>query len=584
MRIFAQRKKRMSEKMKVLFPYGISNLEQLVENDFVFVDKTVFIEKLEGAQAFFTVFLRPRRFGKSLFLSVLEYYYDINRKAKFEKIFSKYYIGKNPTKHASSYRILKFDFSGIDTRTKESTYSGFVASVRISVLAFCIHNSLLNEDLRRAVEKANTSESVMDALLDLYPKSEPPIYLLIDEYDHFTNEILLRDLTEFRDSVSKNGYVRKFYETIKSATQSGVIDRFFITGVSPVTLDALTSGFNIATNLTLSEKFHDLMGFSEEEVRGLLLLILDDKSREEKVVEDMRTFYNGYKFNANAPSRLYNSDMALYFLKHFADGNRYPVPMLDENIAPDYGKLKMIFERLNWTDNRHILEEVLQTGEVTSKIVRMFDFSRSRFGQNEFVSFLFYMGNLTVLGSNEFGETVLTIPNQVIRELYWEYYADVLSEHDRLPVSPDLVSPAIRKMAGGNPEEFFGLVRDAVKQLSNRDFRKFNEKYIKLLFIAYAMQSEIFFVQSERETSAGGYVDLELSKQPRNRHLTHFEYVFEFKYLKKEEESKLEDTQAEAEKQLCFYLENDEILKSKPKLRAFTVVVVKDEMFLREML
>jgi hypothetical protein len=572
----------MGEKMKVLFPYGISNLEQLSTEGYIFVDKTSFVERLEDSGSRFSVFLRPRRFGKSLFLSVLEYYYDINRKAKFEKIFSKYYIGKNPTKRANSYRILKFDFSGIDTRTKESTYSGFLEKLRAHVVAFCDEIGFSPEK-HDFITRQDAPEKIFNNLILSYPDSEPPIYLLIDEYDHFTNEILLRDLNEFRDSVSKNGYVRKFYETIKSATQSGVIDRFFITGVSPVTLDALTSGFNIATNLTLEEDFHDLMGFSEEEVRGLLLLILDDKSREEKVVEDMRTFYNGYKFNANAPSRLYNSDMALYFLKHFADGNRYPVPMLDENIAPDYGKLKMIFERLNWTDNRHILEEVLQTGEVTSKIVRMFDFSRSRFGQNEFVSFLFYMGNLTILGSNEFGETVLTIPNQVIKELYWEYYADVLSEHDRLPVSPDLVSPAIRKMAGGNPEEFFGLVRDAVKQLSNRDFRKFNEKYIKLLFIAYAMQSEIFFVQSERETSAGGYVDLELSKQPRNRHLTHFEYVFEFKYLKKEEESKLEDTQAEAEKQLRFYLENDEILKSKQKLRAFTAVVVKDEMILREL-
>jgi hypothetical protein len=195
----------MGEKMKVLFPYGISNLEQLVENDFVFVDKTVFIEKLEGTRAFFSVFLRPRRFGKSLFLSVLEYYYDINRKAKFEKIFSKYYIGKNPTKHASSYRILKFDFSGIDTRTKESTYSGFLISVKNSVSGFCLRNPVFSDAAVEKIDKAPTPESVIDALFEHYPSGEPPIYLLIDEYDHFTNEILLRDLTEFRDSVSKNG-------------------------------------------------------------------------------------------------------------------------------------------------------------------------------------------------------------------------------------------------------------------------------------------------------------------------------------------------------------------------------------------
>jgi hypothetical protein len=383
--------------------------------------------------------------------------------------------------------------------------------------------------------------------------------------------------------VSKNGYVRKFYETIKSATQSGVVDRFFITGVSPLTLDALTSGFNIATNLTLSEKFHDLMGFSEDEVRDLLLLVLKDKNREAKIKDDMRTFYNGYKFNTKTNCSLYNSDMVLYFLKHFADNNEYPEPMLDENIAPDYGKLKLIFERLNWTENRQILETVLREGEITARLTRIFTFEYKNPGYDEFISFLFYLGNLTIKGENELGTPIFKIPNRVIEDLFWQYYGIILQSYNSLPPYTEKIRAAAEKMALGNQVPFFELIQGVLKQLSNRDFIKFDEKYIKMLVIAYAMLSEIFFVQSERETADGGYIDLEFGIQPHNRHRPHFQYVFEFKYLSKENEKLFDAVQSEAETQLRRYLQTDEYLKNTPKLRAFTVVVVKDELFLKEL-
>jgi hypothetical protein len=477
---------------------------------------------------------------------------------------------------------LKFDFSGIDTGTKESTYKGFTEKVRAYVLAFC-DGIDISPEKRNFISAQETPEQLINNLFLNYPSSEPPIYLLIDEYDHFTNEILLRSLNEFRESVSKNGYVRKFYETIKTATQSGVVGRFFITGVSPITLDALTSGFNISTNLTLEEEFHDLMGFSEEEVRDLLLLVLNDKSLEDKVIEDMRIFYNGYKFNSKAKNRLYNSDMVLYFLKHFARNNEYPVPMLDENISPDYGKLKMLFERLNWSDNREILETVLRDGEVAAQLTRIFNFEHKTPGYDEFISFLFYLGNLTIKGENELGTPIFKIPNRVIEDLYWQYYGDVLRSYENLPPYTEKIRVAAEKMALGNHEPFFDLVKNTLKQLSNRDFRKFDEKYVKMLVIAYAMLSEIFFVQSERETADGGYIDLEFGIQPRNRHRPHFQYVFEFKYLAKENEKQLAAVQKDAETQLRKYLEKDQILKNTQKLRAFTVVVVKDEMFLSEL-
>jgi hypothetical protein len=324
------------------------------------------------------------------------------------------------------------------------------------------------------------------------------------------------------------------------------------------------------------------MGFTENEVNELLIKILSNEKSLENTLENMRTFYNGYRFSPDAEVKVYNPDMVLYFLKHFAKENQYPREMLDPNIAPDYGKLKLIFERLNWFDNTFVLNEVLSKDEISSVLIRQFNFETDDWGSETFVSFLFYMGNLTIKGENELGEILFKIPNKVIEDLYWQFYASLLKKEKELTLSKDLVVPSVRAMALGNHEAFFDLIRAALKELSNRDFQKFDEKYVKLLVIAYAVQSEIFLVQSERETKDGGYIDLEFSIQPRNRQKPHFEYVFEFKYLKKEDEKDFDNLQKAAEKQLKHYLASDEILKNKPKLRAFTAVVLKDELFLKE--
>jgi hypothetical protein len=569
----------MSEETPVLFPYGASNFEEVVTSGCVYVDKTNFIELLEKKNERRCVFLRPRRFGKSLFLSVLEYYYDVKRKVKFEQLFSKYYIGKNPTKNANAYRILKFDFSGIDTKDAKSTYRGFLEKVRITVKGFCEAN-ITDEKQISFIIAQQTPELIIDSLFSVCSTFSVPIYLLIDEYDHFTNEILLRNLSEFKTSVAENGYVRKFYEVIKTATQAGIVQRFFITGVSPITLDALTSGFNITTNLSLEKDFQEMMGFAESDVKNLLFSVLKDRDSGEEIMEILRKYYNGYRFSLKAKNSVYNSDMVLYFLKHFADENEFPREMLDPNIAPDYGKLKMIFERLNWTENTEVLNEVLHNGAIKSRLLQIFSFETDDLGQEAFVSFLFYLGNLTIKGEDEFGETSFVIPNKVIEDLYWQYYASLLQKINNLSLTKDKVIPSVRTMAGGNLEPFFALVSAALKELSNRDFQQFDEKYVKMLVMAFAVQSDIFFVQSERETKNGGYVDLEFDIQPRNRHRPHFQYVFEFKYLKKSEADLLKNTQIEAENQLKNYLQNDDILKNKVKLLAYTVVVVKDEIFL----
>jgi len=568
-------------KKSVFFPYGLSNFAEVATQDYVYVDKTPYIELLEKSKEKRVVFLRPRRFGKSLFVSLLEYYYDINRRERFAELFSKYYIGKNPTPLANSFRILFFNFSGIDTSSQESSKQGFNLVVKSCLEAFIEKYKVFDKGQETKIFVTEDAEEILTKFFYQYASTEKtPIYLLIDEYDHFTNEILIRDLEEFKKSVSQNGYVRKFYEVIKNATQQGVVDRFFITGVSPITLDSLTSGFNIVKHLTHQEEFEAMMGFSEAEVRELLLLVLEDKSREQSIMQDLRNYYNGYKFYPLSQENLYNSDMVLYFLDDFKRRQQYPRQILDPNIMPDYGKLKKMFEVANWQENIKVLEEVLEQGNVSCEQIYQFSFEND-FGRREFINFLYYLGNLTIEGVNMAGEVVFKIPNKVIAELYWQYYAHLLQKMNDLYLEEDKVRKAVVQMAFGKTEEYFALVEKLLKILSNRDYQRFDEKYIKMILMAYAIQGNVFYVQSEREISGGGYLDLELYIKPNNPS-EHHQFAIELKYLKKEQEHLLSQVQAEAKAQILEYYQKDSFLQSKKMLHLLTVVVVKDRIFVEE--
>jgi hypothetical protein len=442
-----------------------------------------------------------------------------------------------------------------------------------------MHNyQLFEEDMQEGIVAETTPAELMRAFLEHYKFQEIPIYLLIDEYDHFTNEILWRDLSEFRTSVSQDGYVRKFYENIKTATQEGIIARFFITGVSPITLDGLTSGFNIVTHLTHAEEFHTMMGFTEEEVGELLDMCLEDATRRETILQDVKMWYNGYKFCAEAEETIYNSNMTLFFLQEFKKKQRYPRLMLDPNIMPDYGKLKKMFEVANFEGNIEILQEILANGTVDSEQIYQFDFSRP-FGKIAFVNFLYYLGNLTIKEDRRTGNGVVyKIPNYVIRELYWQYYAYILQQRAEFEYEEDGIKSTLFAASDGNIEPFLRLIEKNLKVLSNRDFQRFDEKYVKMLMIAYAIQGNAFYVISERETTGGGYTDLEMYIRPNNLK-THSQYVFEIKYVKKEQESALETIKEGAKAQLLAYLQTDTLIRSKQDLQAFVVIFVKDELW-----
>ena len=252
--------------MGAKMPYGISNYEELINEDYYYVDKTEYIEKLENLPEKRIMFLRPRKFGKTLFTSVLENYYDKNKTDEFENLFKNTYIGKNPTKLKNSYSILRFNFSGINTETVETTMKGFKEKVSISIDGFA-----KKYGIDFYVNQEQTTEGIMRSIIEAFKIQKPKekIYIVIDEYDHFANELLGFYPQHFRDLVSKNGRVRKWYEVLKEGTET-VIDRIFITWVAPITLDSLTIGFNIGKDISQDVRFNEMMGFTKEELIQIL--------------------------------------------------------------------------------------------------------------------------------------------------------------------------------------------------------------------------------------------------------------------------------------------------------------------------
>ena len=371
-------------------PYGISNFARLIEDGYHYVDKTGYIEQLENEPAPYLFFLRPRRFGKSLFISMLSYYYGLEHQERFDSLFGKFYIGTNPTPRANTYAVLKFEFSRIDTSTPEHTQKSFLQNVLAGVSEF----EQRYDKTRRDYRDYDNPAEVLKAFFVTH--REKKIYLLIDEYDHFANEILSFHFEHFSDIISHNGFVRKFYEAIKAATGDGVVDRLFVTGVTPITLDSLTSGFNIAQNLSTRKATNAMMGFTEKEVVGLTEAMNSfSQMQGDTAITYLRQWYNGYLFHAKAPSRIYNPDMVLYYLTEWLQEEEYPEKLIDLNIASDYGKIRRLFQLKAPDQNYQVIDQLIHDGFVTSQLTGQFSFERE-FTRQDFISLLFYMGFISI--------------------------------------------------------------------------------------------------------------------------------------------------------------------------------------------
>jgi hypothetical protein len=404
--------------------YGESNFRKIkINSDYFYIDKTQYIENLENLNESFLIFLRPRRFGKSLFLSTLQYYYDENSAHEFEQIFSDTYIGKNPTPLKSSYRVLFFEFSGINIDGGiDVVYSGFRDNIQMAIIRY-----FKEYGYEKYVDELKNINSPLGLIKYFFSVAkDDSIYLLIDEYDQFANAILAYNMKDFLEIVGKGGFVRSFYEVLKGATQTGVVQKMFITGVTPITLDSLSSGFNIVSNISNDEAFNALAGFTSEEVSFSLENSIFEKCKDidrDELLGKIQKWYNGYLFNVEADERIYNATLVNYFLSKY-DYKRCKMPkkMLDSNVASDYKAIMKLFNIGDSDRNYQILEELIENNIVTGIIKDRYDLNQE-FTKDDFITLLYSMGFITIKDEITGGLYNFDIPNYVIKILYFNYFA-----------------------------------------------------------------------------------------------------------------------------------------------------------------
>ena len=549
----------------------------MVEEGYFYQDRTTYIQTLEDWDSTYLLYLRPRRFGKSLFLSTLRYYYGLQHQTEFDKLFGNTFIGKNPTRRANTYMLLNFDFSGISTSTEQGVYEGFLSNVSKGVGNFLVAYSdhFTKEQTKEILAQREPHEILKMLLYHLLNSSSgAKIYILIDEYDHFANELISFNFNHFMEIVTQNGYVRKFYETVKIGTGQGLVERIFMTGVSPITVDSLTSGFNIATNISLTPTFHQMTGFEETEVEGILAGVEMPIAEISATLNDMRLWYDGYLFSANVKKHLYNPNMVLYFAHAYKTTQAYPDDMLDPNIASDYSKIQKLFSiQGNGDKYLEVLRELLEQGEISATLTGQYSFERG-FSQNDLVSLLFYMGFLTITGKN-LGAHTFSFPNYVIKKLYADYFLNSILERAHLPIDNRPVNEAIREMAEtGNPTAFFEQIKLILKYFSTRDSAHFNENTLKATIISLLHQQNFYYIHSEYETN-WTYMDVFLEairgQKPK------YEVTMELKYASKGGKKAVNTLFKEAAIQLQGYLDTPKF-NTRTNIKSFVVVVVGDKL------
>jgi hypothetical protein len=558
-------------------PYGRSNFEEIRRKGYFYVDKTPFLPLLERAEVGYPLFLRPRRFGKSTLLSMLEHYYDATRRDEFDDLFGGLWVHEHPTPGRNAYLVLVLDFSGVSTDSgHDALRRSFLLGVKERVHNFCARYRAVAPELDQLAGRLDgydSAEGLADALLNAVLRAGHKVYLLIDEYDHFANRLLSDgEHTLYDDAIVKRtGFVRTFYAQLKAATQSGVLERLFVTGVTPLMLDDLSSGFNVATNISLDVDFDTLTGFTRADVARAVdellsarpdLAAIPELAGRAALLDVMEKSYDGYRFSFDARERVFNPDLVLYFLSHAMRMRRYPGELLDPNVRTQYTHLQRI-GKLSGTaaaERRELLEAIVSDGHVRTPLLSQFG-ARSLRTRAAFLSLLYHLGMLTLRDAPEdVAGNDLEIPNRVIRELQWEHLAIMLEEEALVDVRLDDLRVALGAMVtAGDIAPFLALFHEKVlKAISVRDTRQLGEKTIKLLLMMYASLGHAFHPLTEKEL-AQGYCDLFLAASP-TLPSARYSWLLELKYLKAgSKPAAIEAAFAEAEQQVARYA-NDQAL------------------------
>ena len=569
-----------------LLPYGMMNFADIRLDNYYYVDKTSFIPVIEQSDRFF-FFIRPRRFGKSLTLNMLQHYYDVRTRDKFDALFGDLYIGKHPTRDRNSYLVLYLNFSGISGEL-HNYRQGLDAHCNTSFDYFCdIYAEYLPKGIKEVLnEKAGAVEQ-LDYLYHQCELAGQQIYLFIDEYDHFTNAILsdAESIHRYTEETHKEGYLRAFFNRVKAGTYSS-IKRCFITGVSPVTMDDLTSGFNLGTNYSLTPKFNAMMGFTEDEVREMLTYYSTKAPFHhtvDELIELMKPWYDNYCFAQECYDQptLYNSNMVLYFVKNYIDNNgKAPRNMIESNIRIDYEKLRMLIRKdKEFAHDASIIQTLVSQGYITGELKDGFP-AANIVDSDNFVSLLYYFGMLTVSGTYK-GKTKLIIPNQVVREQLYTYLLNTYNEADLSFNNHEKDELSSALAYDGAWQSYFDYIADCLKRYASQRDKQKGESFVHGFTLAMTAQNRFYRPISEADTQSG-YVDIFLSPMLEIYPDMSHSYIIELKYARyKDPESRVEELRAEAIAQTNRYADTDRVKNAIGTTQLHKIVVVYKGMEMR---
>ena len=560
-------------------PYGMMNFAVIRRDDCYYVDKTRFIPIIEDADKFF-FFNRPRRFGKSLTVSMLQHYYDIAAKDKFDALFGDLYIGKYPTRDRNSYLVLYLNFSGI-VGELHNYRKGLDAHCQTMFDYFCdIYADYLPQGIKEKLDEKEGAVEQFEYLFTECNKTNQRIYLFIDEYDHFTNAILAdpESLRHYTNETHGEGYLRAFFNKVKAGTYSS-IERCFITGVSPVTMDDLTSGFNIGTNYSLSPKFNEMIGFTEEEVRQMLTYYSTTSHFNhtvDELLDIMKPWYDNYCFAQGryGETTMYNSNMVLYFVKNYLDNDgKAPQNMIESNIRIDYEKLRMLIRKdKEFAHDASIIQTLVNQGYITGDLKDSFPATNITNPDN-FVSLLYYFGMLTISGTHE-GKTKLTIPNQVVREQLYAYLLSTYDEADLNFNSYEKSELSSSLAYRGDWQAYFDYIADRLKRYASQRDKQKGEFFVHGFTLAMTAQNRFYRPISEQDTQAG-YVDIFLCPLLEIYSDMKHSYIVELKYAKyKDPESRVEELRQEAIAQANRYADTETVKNAIGNTKLHKIVVV----------
>ena len=530
----------MKQNVKRL-PYGINDFEAVIEQNQYYVDKTMYLPLLEN-QPSNIIFIRPRRFGKSIFLSMLHAYYDCSKKEKFQTLFGDLWVGKHPTPLQGKYQVLHLDFSYVGGSI-DKLEENFDMYLRVKLDGFMrIYQDSYLEDFKEKFFKSDSATEKLALLQDETATKSIPLYLIIDEYDNFTNTVLNEQGEKVYWAITHaDGFYRDVFKKFK-----GMFERIFITGVSPVTLDDVTSGFNIGWHISTKPEFNQMLGFSLEEVHKMFAYYkevggIPATSDIEVMIDEMKPWYDNYCFSEDAlknQSKVFNCDMVIYYLRNYMDRGEAPKQMIDPNTMTDYNKMKklLLLDKLDG-NRKGIIRTIAETGQIVTSLENTFPASRLTNPQT-FTSLLFYYGMLTI--KDTFGDMlILGIPNNNVRKQYYGYLLEQYQEEKFVDLTQMKILFTYMALEGKWREALEAMAKAYEDVSSVRDGIE-SERNLQGFFMAYLNLNNYYYTAPELELNHG-YCDFFLLPN-----LTHYatkhSYILELKVLsKKDYEAKPED-------------------------------------------